>query len=248
MVVWSVRGDVAKTLVKAVTRLVSEARVHVNDEGIHVRAVDPANVAMVIVNLPRESCEGFAPPENGNLTIGLDFARVEDFLKSAKKKDTAIFRVVHDENKLAIKVGNIEYSLSLIDPSSIRIEPGIPELELPAKVVLDGKQFKDAINTVDKVGDHVTLMTDENGFYMYTQGDVDSIKFHMGEMELIEFNKEKAKSMFSLEYLKELTKILGPGDIVTVKLGDNYPVWLTFDVADGMLKVEYILAPRIEET
>jgi len=65
-------------------------------------------------------------------------------------------------------------------------------------------------------------------------------------MELIEFNKEKARSMFSIEYLKEFIKIAGSGDILTIYLGDDYPVRLVFDVADGKLKVEYILAPRIE--
>ena len=37
---------------------------------------------------------------------------------------------------MSVKFGGIEYSVALIDPSAIRKEPKIPELDLPAKVVV----------------------------------------------------------------------------------------------------------------
>jgi proliferating cell nuclear antigen len=245
MAEWMTRAEVAKKLAKAVVTITDTVRVYLKNDGIHLRAVDPSNVAMIIVNLPRESCDVYVPPTNGETIIGVDFSRVNDILKSAKKKDMIDFKVENDE-KLLIRLGNITYSTNLVSPDSIRREPKIPELNLPAKVVLDGKQFKNAIAVADKIGDHVTLTTDEDGFHMITKGDLESVHFHMGEMDLIEFNKEKAKAMFSIEYLKEFTKIIGDGDIITVKLGDDYPVWLDIDTADGELKVTYILAPRIE--
>lgn len=52
--------------------------------------------------------------------------------------------------------------------------------------------------------------------------------------------------MFSLEYLKEFCKVAGPGDLLTIHLGADCPVRLVFEVADGKVRVEYILAPRLE--
>lgn len=75
---------------------------------------------------------------------------------------------------------------------------------------------------------------------------MDRIVFHMSEAELIEFNKAEARSMFSVEYLKEFIKVAGSGDLLTIHLGTNYPVRLVFETADGKARVEYILAPRIE--
>ena len=89
-------------------------------------------------------------------------------------------------------------------------------------------------------------MTDETRFYIEAEGDIGIIAFHMGEMELIEFNKGEAKSIFSLEYLKSFVKIASTGDIATIYLGTNYPLRLILDLADGRLRVEYLLAPRIE--
>jgi len=90
------------------------------------------------------------------------------------------------------------------------------------------------------------LRSDETGFYIEAEGDVDRIEFHMSEAELIEFNHGIAKSMFSLEYLKEFVKVASGGDTLIIYLGNNYPVRLQFVTAGGLAKVEYILAPRIE--
>ena len=236
-------GDVIKTAIKAMAVLVSEARFYFKEEGIHSRAVDPANVAMVIVDIPRESFEVYKVDEEK--TVGVDIDRIHDIIKAVKKKDLVEIKL-QDESRISIKFGSVEYSVSLIDPSAIRKEPKIPELDLPAKVVLDAGEFKKAIQAADKIADHVVFRCDETGFYIEAEGDVDKITFHMGEMELIEFNKAEARSMFSVEYLKEFAKIASSGDILTIYLGNNYPVRLIFDAADGKLKVEYILAPRIE--
>ena len=113
-------------------------------------------------------------------------------------------------------------------------------------MVLDAGEFKKAIQAADKISDHVVFRSDETGFYIEAEGDVDKIVFHMSEAELIEFNRAEARSMFSVEYLKEFVKIAEAGDLLTIHLGNNYPVRLVFEVADGKAKVEYILAPRIE--
>jgi len=236
-------GEVVKTATKAIVSLVSEARFHFKDEGLHSRAVDPSNVAMVIVDIPRDSFEVYKVDEEK--IVGVDVNRVYDILKAVKRKDLVELKV-EDDSHMKVKFGSVEYTVALIDPSAIRKEPRIPELELPAKIVLDAGEFKKAIQAADKISDHVVFKSDETGFYIEAEGDIDKITFHMGEIELIEFNKESARSMFSVEYLKEFVKIASSGDILTIYLGNNYPVRLIFDVVDGRLKVEYILAPRIE--
>ncbi len=239
-------GDVLKTISKAMVALVSEARFHFKQEGFHSRAVDPANVAMVIVEVPAESFEAYTiESEEEEEVIGVDVNRVYDISKTMKKKELVELKV--EEAEMIIKFGSVQYSVQLIDPSAIRKEPKVPSLDLPAKIVLDAGEFKKVITAADKVSDHVVFRSDDTGFYIEAKGDVDRIEFHMSEAELIEFNKAVARSMFSVEYLKEFVKIAGSGDLLTIYLGTNYPVRLVFDVCDGKVKVEYILAPRIEE-
>ncbi|WP_202320116.1 DNA polymerase sliding clamp [Archaeoglobus neptunius] len=236
-------GDMLKTITRAVVALVSEARIHFLEKGFHSRAVDPANVAMVIVDVPKDSFEVYKI-ENEK-TIGVDMDRVFDIGKSISAKDLVELNV-EDESTLKIKFGSVEYKVALIDPSAIRKEPKIPELELPAKIVLDAGEFKKAIAAAEKISDHVVFRSDRDGFRIEAKGDVDSIVFQMTETELIEFNGGEARSMFSVDYLKEFCKVAGSGDLLTVHLGTNYPVRLVFELVSGRVKVEYILAPRIE--
>jgi len=238
-----VTGDVLKSITKAMVALVSEARFHFTVDGLHSRAVDPANVAMVIVDVPKDSFEVYKVDEDK--TIGVDVNRVYDISKSIKAGELVELKL-EDESSLRIKFGSVEYSVALIDPSAIRKEPKVPSLELPAKIVLNAGEFKKAITAADKISDHVVFKSDETGFYIEAEGDVDRITFHMSEAELIEFNRAEARSMFSIEYLKEFVKVASTGDLLTIYLGNNYPVRLVFEVADGKVKVEYILAPRIE--
>ncbi len=238
-----VSGDVLRATTKAMVALVSEARLHFNSDGLHSRAVDPANVAMVIVTIPSTSFEVCKVDEEK--VIGVDVNRIYDISKSIKS-DELVELKIEDETTLKVKFGSVNYSVALIDPSAIRKEPKVPNLELPAKIVLDAGEFRKAILAADKISDHVVFRSDETGFYIEAEGDVDRIEFHMSDAELIEFNKGEARSMFSIEYLKEFVKLAGSGDVLTTYLGNNYPVRLVFDVCDGKVKVEYILAPRIE--
>ncbi len=236
-------GDILKSITRAMVALVSEARFHFMDDRIHSRAVDPANVAMVIFDVTKENLEAYTLDEEK--TVGVDVNRIYDIAKSIKKNELVELKV-EDEATLKVKFGSVEYSVSLIDPSAIRKEPKIPNLELPAKIVLDAGEFKKAIAAADRISDHVVFRSDSTGFYIEAEGDVDRIVFHMSETELIEFNRAEARSMFSIEYLKEFMKVAGTGDLLTVHLGTNYPVRLVFDTSGGKARVEYILAPRIE--
>ena len=169
-------GEVLKTVTRAVVALVSEARMHFLEKGLHSRAVDPANVAMVSVDVPKDSFEVYNIDEEK--TIGVDMDRVFDISKSISAKDLVELSV-QDESTLKIKFGSVEYKVALIDPSAIRKEPKIPELELPAKIVIDAGEFKKAIAAADKISDHVVFRSDRDGFRIEAKGDVDSIMFQM---------------------------------------------------------------------
>ena len=105
-----INGGVIKTASKAIVSLVSEARFHFKEEGLHTRAVDPANVAMVIVDIPRDSFDVYTVDEEK--TIGVDVNRINDILKTVKTRELVELKV-EDESMLKIKFGSVEY-LSLI--------------------------------------------------------------------------------------------------------------------------------------
>jgi len=53
------------------------------------------------------------------------------------------------------------------------------------------------------------------------------------------------RSLFSLDYFSDMIKSTKSTEL-KIFLGNDYPVKIFFDIADGKGEVAYLLAPRIE--
>jgi proliferating cell nuclear antigen len=83
-------------------------------------------------------------------------------------------------------------------------------------------------------------------FYVDAEGDTDDVHLELGEEDLIDLVAGEARSLFSLDYLKDMNKAIPSDAEVTIELGQEFPVKLHFDIAEGEGNVTYMLAPRIQ--
>jgi len=60
-------------------------------------------------------------------------------------------------HKLVIRMRGLSYTMSLLDPSSIRKEPKVPTLDLPAHIVIRGEDLKRAVKAAEKVSDYMSI-------------------------------------------------------------------------------------------
>ncbi len=237
-----INAAVLKDAIEAVSTLVDEAKFRITKDGISARAVDPANVAMVAFDLKAGAFESYQATEG---EIGIDLNRLNDIL--GMTSDKVELSLNEETRKLEIRSGSLAYTLSLLDPSSIRKEPKVPNLELPAKIVLNGSELKRAVKAAEKVSDHMALGVRDKTFYVEAEGDLDKVRLDLPESSLISIQSTgNVRSLFSLDYLNDLAKSLGKAEQVTIDLGTDYPVKFTFNIAGGNGTVTYLLAPRIE--
>ncbi|WP_255169493.1 DNA polymerase sliding clamp [Natrononativus amylolyticus] len=238
----------AATLTSAldsVSVLVDECKIHLEEDGLQIRAVDPANVGMVDLSLDAAAFESYEA--DGGL-IGVDLSRLEDIAGMAESGQLIQLELDEETRKLHIQIEGLEYTLALIDPDSIRQEPDIPELDLPARVVLEGKDVNRSVKAADMVSDHIALGVDEaeEYFYVDAEGDTDDVHLELTRDELIDLQTGSAHSLFSLDYLKDMNKAI-PGDAeVTLDLGEEFPIKLYYGFGEGQGQVTYMLAPRIQ--
>jgi proliferating cell nuclear antigen len=238
----------AETLQEAldsVSVLVDECKIHLNEEGLAIRAVDPANVGMVDLELGAEAFESYEA--DGGL-IGVNLSRLEDIAKMANAGQLVQLELDEETRKLHIDTDGLEYTLALIDPDSIRKEPDLPDLDLPARVVLEGSNIDRAVKAADMVSDHIALgvEADAETFYVDAEGDTDDVHFELGRTDLIDLTAGAARSLFSLDYLKDMNHAIPKNGEVTAHLGEEFPVEMEFEIAEGQGHVRYLLAPRIQ--
>lgn len=240
-----VGAETLRSTLDSVSVLVDECKIHLNEEGLAIRAVDPANVGMVDLDLDASAFESY---EADDELIGVDLTRLEDIAGMADSGQLIDLSLKEDVQKLQLRMDGLQATMGLIEPTSIREEPDIPDLDLPATIVLEGRDLNRAIKAADMVSDHMELGVDvdEEIFYVDARGDTDDIRLELRREELIEFEVGKASSLFSLDYLRDINRAIPTDSEVQLRLGEEYPVKLTMPYAEGRGQVTYMLAPRIQ--
>mgnify|MGYP002762611058 FL=1 len=229
----------------SVSVLVDECKIRLNEADLSIRAVDPANVGMVDLTLDAAAFESY---EADGGVIGVNLAKLEDFVGMASGDQLVELELDEETRKLNIRMDGLSSTLALIDPDSIRQEPDIPDLDLAADIVLEGAQLDRGIKAADMVSDHVRLRVDADveAFHIEAEGDTDDVDFTLGTDDLIALTAGAADSLFSLDYLKDMNKAIPKDAEVTVELGEEFPVKIHYAVAEGQGNVTYMLAPRIQ--
>jgi proliferating cell nuclear antigen len=238
-----INAESLRDAMEAVSSLVDEVKFSISEKGLELKAVDPANVAMVSLKIGSEAFEYFKATAG---EIGVDLVRLSDVLSMADRGENIQLELDEESHKLKIGVSSLSYTLSLIDPTAIRKEPRIPELDLPAHVTLPGGELRRAVKAAEKVSDHVVLGVSDEGFYMEAKGDIDSLKLKIPSTELLGLKPGEARSLFSLDYLEDMSKSIGKASEVTLELGIDYPLRVSYKLGSSV-EVNYLLAPRIEQ-
>jgi proliferating cell nuclear antigen len=241
----AIEADIFRETIDAVSALVNECRLHVSETGIRTITVDTSNVAMVSLELEAGAFDSFAaePAE-----LGLDIEKIRSMMGMISRGDKVELELDDTGKKLKLSFGGYEYSITLLDTKTIRKDPNTPNLSLPAVFEVPGSLFNDAIKASAMVSDKISLSVDEatGVFTMNAEGDSDRIKRELSGDDVTYSSKATVRSLFSLDYLKDMGRAISKAEQVRVSLGTDHPVQFSFAYAGGKGKVGYLLAPRIE--
>ena len=240
-----VSADTLGAALDSVGVLVDECKVRLEADGLTIRAVDPANVGMVDLELSAAAFESY---ETDGGVIGVNLDRLADIVGMGDADQLVHLELDEETRKLHISLDGLEYTLALIDPDSIRQEPDLPELDLSAEVVIEGRDIDRAVTAADMVSDHIALGVDADAeeFYVDAEGDTDDVHLELGREDLIALTPGEARSLFSLDYLDDMNKAISSDAEVTMELGEEFPVKMHFGYAEGDGHVTFMLAPRIQ--
>ena len=240
-----VSADTLGAALDSVSVLVDECKIRLETDGLTIRAVDPANVGMVDLELSAAAFESY---ETDGGVIGVNLDRLADIVGMGDADQLVHLELDEETRKLHISLDGLEYTLALIDPDSIRQEPDLPELDLSAEVVIEGRDIDRAVTAADMVSDHIALGVDaeDEEFYVDAEGDTDDVHLELGREDLIALTPGEARSLFSLDYLDDMNKAISSDAEVTMELGEEFPVKMHFGYAEGDGHVTFMLAPRIQ--
>lgn len=236
-------ASVLKEITKVISTINSEFKLKVTKEGLTTRIIDPAHIAMIDLNIKKEATEEYGYIDD--LDIGIDVDKLNTILKTAKKGDVVKIKYNNELNTLDVTIGFITRSMGLIDTEGMP-DPKFPNLELPAKIVINSRDLNEAIKACSNVSDHLTLFANKEKFRIFAKGDVDKVNVEIEKdllHELTSYNQFSSK--FSIDYFYNMSKNIKKDQLVTLKINNENPLQMEFKI-NQWVEIKYLLAPKIE--
>lgn len=226
--------------------LAGEAIIHFGDHGIRASVISPSTVAM---HNPLEIHEeGFEHIPDGSFALGVNLERLDDMLSKADSDTPVNLAFKPATRMLNIQYGGLDADLACIDPDSIREEPDDPGVDLPNQFTVESGAWADAIETADLVSDHMILecYPESGEVEVRGEGDADDVRWTFDSDDFVGDTKltENTVSIFSIDYMTRVKKAM-PGGEVAVTVGEEFPVYLEYEIADGHGDVVTMVAPRL---
>lgn len=238
-----VKSEILKGIVDVTSPLVNEAKFNISSKGISLRAVDPAHVAMVNLEIKNKAFEEY---KANDMELGIDMDKFGAIMRLASSGDMVSLEYDENSNRLIVRIGNLVRKMALIDTAGMP-DPKMPNLNLPAKVIIKASELTQGVRASETVSDHLALTVNKDNFELFAEGDTDTVNLKLPKDLLEELTVTgKCKSLFSIDYFSNMIKPVKGEDLITIMIGNDNPIRVEFDFADKSGHVTYLLAPRIE--
>ena len=233
--------------ISTIAELIDEGIFKLSKDGISLLASDRAMVAAVDFKLSSSVFEEYEIDKEQS--IGLDIPNFLSVLKRASAKDKATFNL--QDSKLEIVLENSSrrrFVLPLLELSQEEV-PRIDQLEFSTRAKINSDVLESGIEDAEVVADSVVFEASPSRFVMKAEGDISSTQLELekGNEALDELKVAgSVKARYPLDYLKKMIKAAKLSDSVLLEWAQDYPLKMSFEV-EGKLKLDFVLAPRVEE-
>jgi len=238
------KPELLSKAVELISELVTEVRLKVNEFGMSVTAMDPANVSLVNYKLPRSAFSEFNSESNEE-SLGVNLDNLKRILKRAGKSSSLILE--KKDNLLSIQIIDKikrEFALALIEVESeeIDFQEKVSRMEFSSRVEIDSEYLISSIEDCAVIGDACSFKIVEGRFVIEAKG-IDSARSEFSSDE-VQIDAEDCKAKYSLEYLQKFVKGSKLVPKTKLQFAQDHP--LRLDIRADDMEVSFILAPRVE--
>lgn len=238
-----------KQCIDAVGSLIDEGSFEVTKEGLHLRSLDPSQIAMVDFKLLKgHAFHSFDVEDPRTLSVNLiDLSKI-----IARSKGGEKVSIVFDEkegNKLNIEFSGDakrSFKLPLLDLREATM-PKEPKVALETNVKIRAGHFKDMLKDVVLVSSHLQMEAFDHQFNIEAHGDSGDLKIEnssKSQKDLEVSAPSETKAMYPAEYLEKMVRAAVDAEAVHLEFGTNKPVKVKYKISEA--EFSFFLAPRVE--
>lgn len=243
---WAVEFEYpgAKTfvvLMKSLGSLVDEALFTFSEEGLRIKALDPARVALLDIDLGTDAFLTYEVRKP--ISVGVNVAGLIKAIPTPKKTDKLVFKASEEFYELVIE-SNVTRRYRFRSIEVIAEELPEPELEFEAEAKAIASAFKTAIKDLKDAetiefraqGDDLVL----RGVQIGAEARLSRIAGSLLELKAPESGTSER---YDEGYITKVIDLAGHVQTIEVRFGSGIPLNILFPLAEGGF-VKYLLAPK----
>ncbi|RBR18021.1 hypothetical protein FVER53590_01184 [Fusarium verticillioides] len=248
------QADLLKKVVDAIKDLVQDCNFDCNDSGIQLQAMDNSHVALVSMLLTAGSFEMFRCDRN--ISLGVNLTSLTKVLRAAQSNDVLTLKAEDAPDVLNMQFESpendriSEYDLKLMDIDQEHL--GIPDTEYAATIAMPSGEFRRICTDLMAMSESVMIEASKDGVKFACNGDIGNGSVTLRSHEDVEKPKqsvtieltEPVALTFSLKYLVNFCKAAGLSDQVQIKLSNEVPLLVEYNL-EGQSHLRFYLAPKI---
>lgn len=235
-------GGSFSRILDMISGIVDEALFVFDVDGLKIRALDPAQVALVSVYVPSSSFSTYNVV--GEASVGVDLSNLMRTLPRPKKSDRVVLRAGEDFYEFVIESATMRrYRYRSIEvPAS-----EIPEitLEFRTRGSVYASAFKIALNDLRGSGTIVFKAEDNQVLKLIAPEAGGEASFSAAGGSLIELEvDESSESSYDESYVIKVLPLCEVADAVKIEFSSEQPIRFTFNLPNGEV-IEYLVAPKV---
>jgi proliferating cell nuclear antigen len=260
-------SEIWRSISSAIMTIVDEAYFEAGPKGLGFRSMDPSHIALIDIIWPDTAFEKYEC--TSTVKFGLKISDFAKIMKRANPNDLVEVNanIKASDNSLNIKTtgGYIRnYKMNLLTFGNEKSSP-LPNLTFDSKMIIGAYALDKIMADIQVIANNMTIETIAGKSAVTFSGNTDNGDAiimvdntnHNGDSDRKEIEdplytvqevivKENSKSAYNMDYISKIVKALAPScSTITLEYSSKKPLRLEFVLLNA-LKVQFFLAPRID--
>jgi len=251
-----IKADIFTAIFQNIKLFTNNINVTFNADNMYIQSMDSGHVSVLEINIPAAWFDSYEHTHSSSITMGVHSPIFYKILSVRDKAQTLHINYDGDtDDKLSIHftcenkaVFDRHFEISLMDIESELM--AIPETTSNAEFTLSSANFAGMVNQLAMFGDTLDIICNEEKIVISSSNqETGNMSIDIDIEQLAEYSineGETVKLSFSLNMLHNICAYSKIAKDVDIKLTNNYPMKVTYQLGDDAYMVFY-LAPKIED-
>lgn len=229
---------ILKKIFVNINEIIDEIVIECNPEGLKFNALDRSHICFFECNIPKKSFDEYYIDKI--LYLYIDVNELVKVLKRGNNKDVLVFEADSSTYDITFENTNVrKFSLTQIDMTDNSKQ--FPNMQFSVNYECDFDSILNSLKDADLYSDKLTFTCKEEELILSCEGSFGRYK---NKFPLNNMVGEECSASYSVQYLFKIFNSKLSSDNLIISMGENYPLLVKIEM--GFIKLNYLLAPRIE--